>query len=113
MMNTELLTYVSGGLFVVVLRGELDTTDAQSAAGEVAALTPGGRRSLVDRQDPDFLDRQAAGALAGVRVIRAARSGRGLPPGAWCRREERRGGPGPRAGVWSWPPRWPGRRKRA
>jgi anti-anti-sigma factor len=65
--NAELLTRVCGGYAVALLRGELDTTDAESAAGAVAALTAGGRPLIIDLGTLDFIDCHAAGALLGVR----------------------------------------------
>jgi anti-anti-sigma factor len=66
--NAELLTRVCGGYAVAVLRGELDTTDAESAAGAVAALTADGRQLIVDLEALDFIDCHAAGALLRVRT---------------------------------------------
>jgi anti-anti-sigma factor len=65
--NAELLTRVCGGYTVAVLRGELDTTGAESAAGAVAALTADGRPLIIDLETLDFIDCHAAGALLGVR----------------------------------------------
>ena len=67
MRNAELLTRVCGGYPVAVLRGELDTTDAESAAGAVAALTPDGRALIIDLETLDFIDCHATGALLEVR----------------------------------------------
>jgi anti-anti-sigma factor len=73
--NSELLTRVCGGYPVAVLRGELDTTDAESAASAVAALTADGRQLIIDLETLDFIDCHAAGVLLGVR--KAARQAGG------------------------------------
>jgi anti-sigma B factor antagonist len=65
--NAELQTRVSSGYVVVVLRGELDTTDAEAAAGAVAALAADGRPLLLDLGSLDFIDCHAADALLAVR----------------------------------------------
>jgi anti-sigma B factor antagonist len=65
--NVELLTRVCGGFTVAALRGELDTTDAESAAGAVAALAGDGRPLIIDLEALDFIDCHAVGALLGVR----------------------------------------------
>jgi len=51
----------------VVLRGELDTTDAEAVAGAVAALTAEGQPLIIDLEALDFIDCHAAGALLRVR----------------------------------------------
>ena len=68
MRNVELLTRVYRGYAVAVLRGELDTTDAEAVAGVVAALTAGGRQLIIDLEALDFIDCHAVGALLGVRA---------------------------------------------
>jgi anti-anti-sigma factor len=65
--NAELLTRVCRGYAVAVLRGELDTTDAESAAGAVAALTADGRPLIIDLETLDFIDCHATSVLLGVR----------------------------------------------
>jgi len=65
--NAELLTCVCGGYVVAVMRGELDTTDAEAAAGAVAALAADGRPLIIDLGALHFIDCHAAGALLGVR----------------------------------------------
>ena len=68
MRNVELRTRACSGFAVVVLRGELDTTDAEAVAGAVAALTAEGQPLIIDLEALDFIDCHAAGALLGVRA---------------------------------------------
>jgi anti-anti-sigma factor len=65
--NVELRTRVCCGYTVVVLRGELDTRDAEDTAAAVAALTAGGQQLIIDLETLDFIDCHAVGALLGVR----------------------------------------------
>jgi anti-anti-sigma factor len=65
--NVELRARVCRGYAVVVLRGELDTTDAEAVAGAVAARAADGRQLIIDLGTLDFIDCHAAGALLGVR----------------------------------------------
>jgi len=65
--NVELRTRVYRGYAVVVLRGELDTGDAEDTAAAVAALAAGGQQLIIDLEDLDFIDCHAAGALLGAR----------------------------------------------
>ena len=67
MRNVELRTRVYRGYAVVVLRGELDTRDAEDTAAAVAALTAGGQQLIIDLETLDFIDCHAAGALLEVR----------------------------------------------
>lgn len=67
MTTVELRTRVYGGYAVVVLRGELDITGAESAAGAVAALAADGQQLIVDLEALDFIDCHATGALLEVR----------------------------------------------
>ena len=67
MRNVELRTRVYRGYAVVVLRGELDTRDAEDTAAAVAALAAGGQQLIIDLENLDFIDCHAAGALLGVR----------------------------------------------
>jgi anti-sigma B factor antagonist len=67
LVNVELRTRVCGGLVVAALAGELDTTDAVTAAAEVAALAPGGGQLIVDLEGLEFIDCHAVRALLGVR----------------------------------------------
>jgi anti-anti-sigma factor len=66
--NVELRTRVYRGYAVVVLRGELDTRDAEDTAVAVAALAAGGQQLIVDLEALDFIDCHAVGALLGVRA---------------------------------------------
>jgi anti-anti-sigma factor len=51
-----------------MLRGELDTRDAEDTAVAVAALAAGGQRLIIDLEALDFIDCHAVGALLGVRA---------------------------------------------
>jgi anti-sigma B factor antagonist len=64
-----------GGYAVAVLCGELDTTEAETAADAVAALATDGRQLIIDLGTLDFIDCHATGALLGVR--KAARQAGG------------------------------------
>lgn len=74
-MNVELRTRVCGGHMVVALIGELDTTDAVTAADAVAALAAGRQRLIIDLEALEFLDCRAVCELLGVR--RSARQAGG------------------------------------
>jgi anti-anti-sigma factor len=65
--NVELRTRACRGYAVVVLSGELDTSDAEDTAAAVAAVTAGGQQLIIDLETLDFIDCHAAGALLGVR----------------------------------------------
>jgi anti-anti-sigma factor len=67
--NVELRTRACRGYAVVVLRGELDTTDAEDITAAVAALAAGGQQLVIDLENLDFIDCHAAGALLGARAI--------------------------------------------
>lgn len=67
MTTVELRTWVYGGYAVVVLRGELDITDAESVANAVAVLAADGQQLVVDLEALDFIDCHATGALLEVR----------------------------------------------
>ncbi|MGD0557228.1 MAG: STAS domain-containing protein [Streptosporangiaceae bacterium] len=67
MGNAELRTRVCGDYAVVVLCGELDTTDAEAAAGAVTALAVDGKHLIIDLETLDFIDCHATGALLRVR----------------------------------------------
>jgi anti-anti-sigma factor len=67
MANVELRIRVCDGYSVVVLRGELDATEAETAAGAVATLAAGGQQLVIDLETLDFIDCRAAGALLEVR----------------------------------------------
>jgi anti-anti-sigma factor len=69
--NVELHTWVCRGYAVAVLRGELDTRDAEDTAAAVAALAAGGQKLIIDLEALDFIDCHAVGAL--LRVGETAR----------------------------------------
>jgi hypothetical protein len=48
MVGVELRARVSGGYVAVVLRGELDTVDAESTGSAVAELAEGGQHLIID-----------------------------------------------------------------
>ena len=55
MVSVELWARVCGG-YVVVLRGELDTADAESTASAVAELAEGGQQLIIDREALEYID---------------------------------------------------------
>jgi anti-anti-sigma factor len=65
--NVEPRTRACRGYAVVVLRGELDTRDAEVTAAAVAALAAGGQQLIIDLENLDFIDCHAFGALLGAR----------------------------------------------
>jgi anti-sigma B factor antagonist len=67
MMSVELLARVCGG-YVVVLRGELDTADAESTASAVAELAEGGQRLIIDLEALEYIDCHALSGLLRARV---------------------------------------------
>jgi hypothetical protein len=48
MVSVELQARVCGGYVAVVLRGELDTVDAESTGSAVAELAEGGQHLIID-----------------------------------------------------------------
>jgi anti-sigma B factor antagonist len=74
MSDIELRTQGCGGYAVVVLRGELDITDAESTVGVVAAVAADGQRLIIDLEALDYIDCHITGALLKVRET-ARRSG--------------------------------------
>ena len=68
MRNVELRARVYRGYAVVVLRGELDTRDAEETAAAVAGLAAGGQHLIIDLETLNFIDCHAVGALLGVRA---------------------------------------------
>jgi hypothetical protein len=97
--NVELRTRVCRGYAVVVLRGELDTRDAEDTAVAVAALA-GVHASVAAAADS--ADRRDAGR----RAVSIARSGRAVLSGAvYWTMAWRAAVPGSRAGNRSWSPR--------
>jgi anti-sigma B factor antagonist len=67
MTTVELRTRIFDGYAVIVLRGELDTMDAEATGGAVAALAADGQQLIIDLEALDFIDCHAVGALLGVR----------------------------------------------
>ena len=55
MVSVELWARVSGG-YVVVLRGELDTADAESTASAVTELAEGGQQLIIDPGALEYID---------------------------------------------------------
>ena len=84
MRNVELRTRVCRGYAVVMLSGELDTSDAEDTAAAVAAVTAGGQL-IIDLGTLDFIDCHAAGALLG----RGRRRGRRAAMCCWQQRTGR------------------------
>jgi anti-anti-sigma factor len=66
-MNVELRPRVCSGHLVVALSGELDATDAITAAAAVTALAPAGQQLIIDLEALEFIDCCAVRALLGVR----------------------------------------------
>ena len=66
MVSVELRTWACGG-YVVVLRGELDTADAEKTAYGVAALAEGGQQLIIDLEALEYLDCHALSALLRAR----------------------------------------------
>jgi anti-anti-sigma factor len=66
MVSVELWTRACGG-YVVVLRGELDATDAENTASGVAALAEGGQQLIIDLEALEYIDCHALGALLRIR----------------------------------------------
>jgi anti-anti-sigma factor len=85
MTTVELRTRVYGGYAVVVVRGELDITEAESVADVVAVLAADGQQLIVDLEALDFIDCHAAGALLGC----GRRRGRPAVMCCWPRRTVR------------------------
>ena len=55
MVSVELRARACGG-YVVVLRGELDTADAEKTAAGVAELAEGGQQLIIDLEALEYLD---------------------------------------------------------
>ena len=71
MVSVELSTRAGDGQAVVVLRGELDVTEAAKVAASLAVVAASGRTVIVDLQGLDFIDSSGLAAL--VRARRHAR----------------------------------------
>jgi anti-anti-sigma factor len=83
MVSVELRTRACGG-YVVVLRGELDTADAEKTASGVAEPAEGGQQLIIDLEALEYLDCHALSTLlrarqtarrAGSDVLLAAQRG--------------------------------------
>ena len=66
MVSVGLRTRACGG-YVVVLRGELDTADAENTASGVAALAECGQQLIVDLEALEYMDCHALSALLRAR----------------------------------------------
>jgi anti-anti-sigma factor len=66
MVSVELRARVYGG-YVVVLRGELDTADAESTASAVAELAEGGQQLIIDLEALEYIDCHALSGLLRAR----------------------------------------------
>jgi anti-anti-sigma factor len=66
MVSVELRTRACGG-YVVVLRGELDTADAEKTASGVAELAEGGQQLIIDLEALQYIDCHALSALLRAR----------------------------------------------
>jgi len=80
MMSVELRARVCGG-YVVVLRGELDSADAESTASAVAELAEDGQQLIIDLEALEYIDCHALSGLLRARytVGGGARYARELP----------------------------------
>jgi anti-anti-sigma factor len=66
MMSVELRARVCGG-YVVVLRGELDSADAESTASAVAELAEDGQQLIIDLEALESIDCHALSGLLRAR----------------------------------------------
>jgi anti-sigma B factor antagonist len=73
MVSVELSTRERDGQVVVVLRGELDVSDAAKVAASLAVVAAGGRNVIVDLEGLEFIDSSGLAAL--VRGREHARRG--------------------------------------
>jgi anti-sigma B factor antagonist len=67
MVSVEPGTRVCGGYVVMVLRGELDTADAESTGSAAAELAEGGRHLIIDMEILEYIDCHALSALLRAR----------------------------------------------
>jgi anti-sigma B factor antagonist len=67
MCSVELRTGECEGRVVVVLRGELDVSDAASVAAALTAVAASGRQIIVDLAGLEFIDSSGLAALARAR----------------------------------------------
>jgi len=69
MRGVELRASGCDGHVVVVLRGELDVTDAADAEAAITALLAPGRSLIIDMSALDFIDCSSLGALVRVQAL--------------------------------------------
>ena len=67
MVSVELSTREGDGHVVVVLRGELDVTEAAEVAASLAMVAASGRDVIVDLEGLEFIDSSGLAALARAR----------------------------------------------
>jgi anti-sigma B factor antagonist len=67
MVSVELSTSAGDGHAVVVLRGELDVTEAANVAASLAVIADSGRTVIVDLQGLQFIDSSGLAALVRAR----------------------------------------------
>jgi anti-sigma B factor antagonist len=67
MVSMELSTREGDGHVVVVLRGELDVTEAANVAAALAVVAAGGRDVIVDLEGLEYIDSSGLAALARAR----------------------------------------------
>ena len=67
MFRANLTTCRCEDRLVVAMRGELDVTDAASAAASLMAVAAGGRQIIVDLKGLEFIDSSGLAALVLVR----------------------------------------------
>jgi anti-sigma B factor antagonist len=67
MVSVELSTREGDGEVVVVLRGELDVTEAAKVAASLAVAAASGRTVIVDLQSLEFIDSSGLAALVRAR----------------------------------------------
>jgi anti-anti-sigma factor len=79
MVSVELRTWVCGGYVVVVLRGELDTADAESTGSALAELAEGGQHLMIDLETLEYIDCHALSALLRARETARRAGGDMLP----------------------------------
>src|SRR5580704_16435298 len=67
MVSMELSAREGDGHVVVVLRGELDVTEAANVAAALAVVAAGGRDVIVDLEGLEYIDSSGLAALARAR----------------------------------------------
>jgi anti-anti-sigma factor len=67
MVSVELSTREGDGQVVVVLRGELDVTEAAKVAASLAVVAASGRTVIVDLEGLEFIDSSGLAALVRAR----------------------------------------------